>query len=208
MAKAIRSCSANLSRCAGLGGGHAESVLRVGGGNGREAESGLGRGARSGRGAQLQIAVDSPGGCQAPHPGHRRVPIERATWLRQRRRQRQRRGCRLQKLSRRRYAPESARWSPSSDISERGWCVAMSAADCTVPGGRRKDCAAPPPPLPAVPQLPRRPQRPRPDPGSRGAPSDILDAERRSRARLGLNERRRGARGARRTRRPRRLPSC
>lgn len=31
-------------------------------------------------------------------------------------------------------------------LSDRGWCVAMSAADCTVPGGRRKDWVLPPPP--------------------------------------------------------------
>lgn len=51
----------------------------------------------------LQIAVDSPGGCQAPHPGHRRV--RRAGHLAEQRR-RQQRQPRLQAAepSRERYA--------------------------------------------------------------------------------------------------------
>lgn len=53
--------------------------------------------------------------------------------------------------------------------------MAMSAADYTVPGGRRKkDCAAPPPPLPAVPPVTPSPPAPAASPGSCGAPPMIF----------------------------------
>lgn len=110
-------------RCAGLGGGRRRSVLRGrGGGNGREAESRIGQGGQERGGARsLQIAVDSPGGCQAPHPGHRRVPIERATWLEQRRRQQRQPRLQAAETVQRAVRSESARWSPSSDsVKEAG----------------------------------------------------------------------------------------
>ena len=110
-------------RCAGLGGGRRRSVLRGrGGGNGREAESRIGQGGQERGGARsLQIAADNPGRCQAPHPGHQRVPIERATWLEQRRRQQRQPRLQAAETVQRAVRSESARWSQSSDsVKEAG----------------------------------------------------------------------------------------
>lgn len=50
----------------------------------------------------------------------------------------------------------------------------MSAADCTVPGGRRKDCAAPPPPLPAVPPVTPAPPAPAAEPPGVAGPPPMI----------------------------------
>lgn len=113
-----RACGESLlrqPRCARGGRGRRRSVLRGrGGGNGGESESGIGQGGRARGGARRLEVPPRPQAHRALGPGHRRVPIERATLLALQRRRRRRPRLRAAGTVQRAARSGWARWWPSS----------------------------------------------------------------------------------------------